>query len=117
MTAPKNPPKPPKPPDVMRRIHHRYLVDLERRGILFAAGPFVDEKGVRSGMGMIIIRARTTAEATRIANREPYTKAGLRVMTVTPWQRNEGSMRLSVNFADGELKIDGRNYALTPKDK
>jgi len=39
----------------------------------------------------------------------------LRVMTVTPWQRNEGSMRLSVNFADGEMKVDGRTYTLTPK--
>lgn len=99
----------------MRRIHHRYLVDLERRGILFAAGPFVNEKGERQGMGMIIIRARSTAEATRIANREPYTKAGMRIMTVTPWQRNEGSTRLSLNLADGELQFDSRTYALTPK--
>ncbi len=41
----------------MRLVHHDYLLDLERRGILFGAGPFVDENGHRHGAGMIIIRA------------------------------------------------------------
>lgn len=117
MSAVKDPPAPPKPPDRMRRDHHHYLVDLERRGVLFAAGPFMDEKGVRVGVGMLIIRAKSTKEATRIAMREPYTKAGQRHMTVTPWQRNEGAMRLALNFADGELRIDDRAYSLTPKDR
>jgi hypothetical protein len=49
--------------------------------------------------------------------REPYTKAGLRDMQVTPWQRNEGVVRLALNFADGELKIDDRTYSLTPKGR
>ena len=104
-------------PDKMRMVHHRYLVDLERRGILFAAGPFVNEKGERVGVGMLIIRAKSTAEATKIALREPYTKAGQRIMTVTPWQRNEGSTRLSLNLADGELKLDNRTYTLSPKGR
>jgi uncharacterized protein YciI len=117
MSAPDNPPPPPKSPEKMRMDHHRYLVDLERKGILFAAGPFVNEKGVRVGVGMLLIRARTTAEATRIAMREPYTRAGQRVMTVTPWQRNEGTLRLSLNLADGELRIDSRTYTITPKGR
>jgi uncharacterized protein YciI len=116
MTPPVNPPPMPMTPEKMRMVHHRYLVDLERKGILFAAGPFVNEKGDRVGLGMIIIRARSTAEATKIAMREPYTKAGQRVMTITPWQRNEGSLRLSLNLADGELKIDSRTYAISPKN-
>jgi len=99
----------------MRKDHHRYLVGLERKGILFAAGPFMDEKGARVGVGMMIIRAKSTAEANRIAMREPYTKAGQRRMQVTPWQRNEGGLRLALNFADGELQIDNRTYALSPK--
>jgi uncharacterized protein YciI len=117
MSAPAKPPKPPKSPELMRKDHHRYLVGLERKGILFAAGPFMDEKGARIGVGMLIIRAKSTAEATRIAMREPYTKAGLRDMQVTPWQRNEGVVRLALNFADGELKIDDRTYSLTPKGR
>lgn len=117
MTVPAKAPPLPMSPEKMRMVHHRYLVDLERKGILFAAGPFVNETGDRVGLGMIIIRARSTAEAVKIAGREPYTKAGQRVMTVTPWQRNEGSLRLSLNLADGELKIDSRTYSITPKGR
>ena len=117
MSPPDNPPPMRVTPEQMRMDHHHYLVDLERRGILFAAGPFVDENGDRVGVGMIIIRARSTAAARRIAMQEPYTKAGQRRMTVTPWQRNEGSMRLSLNLADGELRLDNRTYTLTPKGK
>ncbi len=106
------------PPDEARlgEIHAEhldFLVALERRGVLFAAGPFVDENGVRQGGGMLIIRAKTRAEAEQIAFAEPYTKAGIRAMTVLPWQRNEGSLQLRIRFADGVAEIDNRTYALT----
>lgn len=116
MTRPENPPKMRMSAERMRKIHHDYLVDLERKGILFGAGPFVDEKGVRHGMGVLIIRAKSTAAAKRIAAQEPYTKAGQRVMTITPWQRNEGVVNLSINFADGKLTVDNRSWTLTPAD-
>jgi uncharacterized protein YciI len=96
----------------IRSEHHDYLVALERRGVLFAAGPFVDENGERHGAGMIIIRANTRAEAEKIAFEEPYTKAGMRTMVLTPWQRNEGVLNLRIRFADGVAEIDGRSYAL-----
>ncbi len=115
MSAPENPPKLRKSPERIRKEHHDYLVGLERKGILFGAGPFVNEKGERVGVGMIIIRAPSTAAAKRIANAEPYTKAGQRVMTVTPWQRNEGSVSLAISFADGELTVDNRTWTLVPK--
>jgi len=115
MSAPENPPKLRKTPERIRKEHHDYLVGLERKGILFGAGPFMNEKGERVGVGMLIIRAPSTAAAKRIANAEPYTKAGQRVMTVTPWQRNEGCVSLSINFADGELTLDNRTWSLTPR--
>jgi len=98
----------------MRLIHHEYLLDLERRGILFGAGPFVDDKGHRHGAGMLLIRAKTRAEAEAIAFAEPYTKAGQRIMTLTPWQRNEGTLNLRLCFADGVLEVDNRRYKLSP---
>ncbi len=97
----------------MRLVHHDYLLDLERRGILFGAGPFVDEKGHRHGAGMIIIRATSRAEAEDIAFAEPYTKARRRIMTLTPWQRNEGTLNLRLRFADGVLEVDNRRYKLS----
>ena len=98
----------------MRLVHHDYLLDLERRGILFAAGPFVDDKGHRQGAGMLIIRAKDRGEAEAIAFAEPYTKAGQRLMTLTPWQRNEGTVNLRLCFADGVLEVDNRRYKLSP---
>jgi uncharacterized protein YciI len=104
----------PMPPEEMRLVHHAYLVDLERRGVLFGAGPFVDETGKRHGAGLLIIRAKSRAEAEEIAFAEPYTKAGQRLMELTPWQRNEGVVNMSLRFADGALQIDGRSYKVTP---
>jgi hypothetical protein len=96
----------------MRIAHHEYLLDLERRGILFGAGPFVDEAGTRHGAGMIIVRAASRAEAEAIGHAEPYTAASQRLMDFLPWQRNEGNIRLNLRFADGVLDIDGRTYKL-----
>jgi uncharacterized protein YciI len=98
----------------IRAEHHDYLLVLERRGVLFAAGPFIDEHGERDGAGMIVIRAATRALAEEIAFAEPYTKAGMRAMKLTPWQRNEGVLNLQIRFADGVMEIDNRTYALTP---
>lgn len=47
----------------IRNEHFAYLLELERRGVLFAAGPFVDENGERHGAGMLILRAKSRAEA------------------------------------------------------
>src|SRR5256885_8319740 len=100
----------------VRGEHFAYLLALERSGALFAAGPFVDETGARHGAGMIIIRASTRAEAEAIAYAEPYTKAGMRKMVLTPWQRNEGALNLRIRFADGVVEIDNRTYSLgTPE--
>lgn len=98
--------------DELRIHHHTYLLDLERSGRLFAAGPFADLGEKPTGSGMIIIRAANHAEAADIGAQEPYTKAGLRIMDVVPWQRNEGTVRIEIRFADGVLKVDGRTYAL-----
>lgn len=104
----------PMSPEEMRLVHHDYLVDLERKGVLFAAGPFVDETGKRHGAGLLIIRAKSRAEAEALAFAEPYTKAGQRLMELTPWQRNEGVVSMNLRFADGALELDGRKYKLTP---
>lgn len=108
---------PPASRDQLRIEHHEYLLDLERCGILFAAGPFADRGEKPSGSGMIIIRAASRDEATRIGHQEPYTKSGLRLMDVIPWQRNEGTLKLELRLADGVLKIDDRVYKLSKSDQ
>jgi uncharacterized protein len=70
--------------------HHDFIHDLEAKGLLVGAGPFLDDTGNRFGTGMIIIRAATRAEAQAIANAEPYIAHGVRRLKLVPWQRIAG---------------------------
>jgi len=99
--------------NLLRIEHHEYLIDLERQGILFAAGPFADAGEKPSGSGMLIIRAADQAEAARIGRNEPYTREKIRLMEIIPWQRNEGTLKIELRLADGILNIDNRNYSLS----
>ena len=85
-------------------LAHQY--DLEARGILFAAGPFLGADGKPSGPGMIIIRAASEAEARAIAEADPYHKLGLRTFRLQRWMLNEGTLGLRVNFSTGAYEFD-----------
>ncbi len=118
MMRPNDPPPADAPvaQEEVRVEHHDYLVDLERRGLLVAAGPCRDEEGWVRGTGLIIVRAANRAEAAAIGGEEPYTKAGFRDMEITPWQRNEGNMTVSLRLADGVLVIEYRRWKIGPAD-
>ena len=70
--------------------HHDFIHELEAKGLLVGAGPFLDDTGNRFGTGMIIFRAATRGEAETIANREPYIAHGVRRLKLVPWQRVAG---------------------------
>lgn len=76
--------------EALTDLHHKFIHDLEAKGILVGAGPFLDDTGGRFGTGMIIFRAATRAEAEKIANSEPYIAHGVRRLKLTPWQRTAG---------------------------
>ena len=86
--------------------HIAYQLEIERKGILFAAGPFVDEKGNSQGPGMIVVRAKNRAEAKRIADRDPFHKLGYRKYRIQAWRVSEGGFSLRVNFSDGRYTLD-----------
>jgi uncharacterized protein YciI len=71
-------------------LHHEFIHNLEAKGKLVGAGPFMDDAGTRFGTGMIIFRASTRAEAEKIANSEPYIAHGTRRLRLVPWQRTAG---------------------------
>jgi uncharacterized protein YciI len=78
--------------------HLAYQGELERTGVMFAAGPLADDKsGGWAGEGMVIIRAKSLAEARAVAEADPMHKAGARNFTVRPWLMNEGSFTVRVN--------------------
>ncbi len=70
--------------------HHDFIHELDAKGMLVGAGPFLDDTGNRFGTGMIIFRAATRGEAEAIANREPYIANGVRRLKLLPWQRVAG---------------------------
>lgn len=82
--------------------HLQYMIDLERKGKLFASGPLGD--GTR-GDGMTIVRAKDEEEAREIAMRDPFVVHGIRTFTIQPWTMMEGSLSFTVNFSDQSSKI------------
>lgn len=86
-----DPPPPAAPPkEELAARHHDFIHDLEAKGLLVGAGPFLDDTGNRFGTGMIIFRAATRAEAQAIADAEPYIAHGVRRLKLVPWQRVAG---------------------------
>lgn len=86
--------------------HLDFQCSLERRGIMFGAGPFwSDNEEEWHGEGMVIIRAGSLAEAKRIAAEDPMHKSGARSFTVRPWLLNEGTVTLKVTYSDGRREI------------
>jgi uncharacterized protein YciI len=82
--------------------HLQYMVDLERKGKLFASGPFGNPT---RGDGMTIVRAADIDEAHDMAKRDPFIVNGIRTYTIEPWTVMEGSLTFTVNFSDKTSNI------------
>lgn len=105
MTNVDPPPRTDKPVEDIRKEHFAYLSDLEERGILLAASPFMDHDGKRHGAGMMILRAGSIEEADRIAAEEPYRKHGLRHHKPMPWQWAEGAVTQTFRMKARDFEV------------
>lgn len=86
--------------------HLKFQVELEKKGIMFGAGPFfADNEQDWNGEGMVIIRADSLAHAKEIAGSDPMHKSGARSFTVRPWLMNEGTITVKINFSDGTREL------------
>ena len=85
--------------------HIQRQIGLERDGVMFGAGPLMDEGEAEPNRGMMIIRASSFEEARKIADAEPYFRDGLRTYTLHRWKLNEGSMSFTVNYSDQSVSI------------
>jgi len=82
--------------------HLAYMIELERRGRLFASGPFGDG---RNGDGMTILRASDEAEARAMMLKDPFVVHGLRTFTIKPWTVMEGSLSVTVSLSQGSAAV------------
>ena len=88
------------------KVHLDYQVELEQRGILFAAGPhWTDDEQRWDGEGMVVVRANSLAEAQKIAIDDPMHKSGARSYRVRPWLVNEGGITVKLGFASGRYEL------------
>jgi len=85
--------------------HLAFVNGLEGKGVLFAAGPLVDESDTPTGSGMIVVRAGSVAEAEAIAAEDPFHRNNVRQFTVQPWRVNEGTVNIQVSYSDSTVKI------------
>lgn len=86
--------------------HLEFQVELERKGIMFAAGPmWTDDEQSWEGEGLVIIRAATREEAIEIAESDPMHKSGARTFRVRPWMINEGAMTVRIDFSTQKFEI------------
>lgn len=85
--------------------HMAHQFQLEKEGVLFAAGPLIGDDGVPVG-GMIIVRAADREDAIRIADSDPMHARGLRTYTLHQWMLNEGHLNLSIDYSTGNFRLE-----------
>ena len=89
----------------MLPAHLEYQVELEKKGIMFGAGPMFQKGADAPGRGMIIVRADSFEEADKIAAADPMHSSGARKARVRPWLLNEGTINLKITYSDGGREI------------
>jgi len=87
------------------RAHVEHQIQLEKQGVMFAAGGVRNAKGERE-YGMIVIRAASYEAAQKIADSDPMHIAKVRAYTLHEWTINEGQIKLTVNFSDGTYTFE-----------
>ena len=86
--------------------HLAFQEELERDGIMFAAGPnWTDDMQKWEGDGTVVYRAESLDHAKEIAARDPMHISGARTFTVRPWFVNEGTITVELGFATGRFKL------------
>jgi len=86
-------------------VHLDYMINLEKRGLLFASGPLTEPDGAPSGHGLTILRVTDAAEARRIAEAEPFFAQGLRTFELKEWTVMEGTLGVRVNLSDQSVEV------------
>ena len=86
--------------------HLAFQMQLEREGIMFAAGPmWDDDEREWNGEGLVVVRAASRSEAIAVAERDPMHRSGARKFTVRPWMINEGTVTLRLDMSSQRFAL------------
>ena len=86
--------------------HLQYMIGLEKRGVVFASGPFTPGPGASIGDGLTILRAVSIDEARVFANSDPFVLSGARTYDVREWTVMEGRVEVKLDFSDKTYRIE-----------
>jgi uncharacterized protein len=86
--------------------HLQWAVAAERRGELFASGPFVAEGAAPGSQGgMTIVRAASHDEARKILEQDPFVREGVVSIDLRKWSLMEGGITVSMRFSDQTARL------------
>jgi len=86
--------------------HLAFQMQLEREGVMYAAGPmWSEDERTWDGDGMVVVRAGSRDEAIAIAERDPMHRSGARKFTVRPWMINEGTMTVKLDMSSQKFTV------------
>ena len=86
--------------------HLRWAIGAERRGELFASGPFVADGAVPGSLGvMSIVRAASEEEARAILAAVPFVAEGVFAIDVPRWLLMEGGFTVNVRLSDQSTRF------------
>ena len=88
------------------KAHLEHQISLEKQGIMYGAGPATVPGENESAFGLIIIRASSSDEARRIADRDPMHLSGVRTYELYRWSMNEGRLSITLDFSDRSYRLD-----------
>jgi catechol 2,3-dioxygenase len=72
--------------------HLEWITELDRQGLIYAAGPFVTPEQSMQGDGLLIIRAESEEQAKAIFAQDPIHQGGYREAHVFGWQLHQGRL-------------------------
>jgi len=85
--------------------HLQWLIALEKAGLLFASGPFVDEAGKPTIGGMLILQGQSRAQAEALVQDDPFVKAGILTYELFDWRMSEGRIAISIDLSDQSCRL------------
>lgn len=85
--------------------HYRWIIDLEKQGLVFASGPVFGADG-SPGVGMTVFRVDDFETAERLALSDPFCTCGAAEFEIKRWQINEGRVTVAIDFSDQSYRFE-----------
>ncbi|MGX1309865.1 uncharacterized protein YciI [Amorphus suaedae] len=88
--------------------HLDFMIDLEKRGLLFLSGPTIEADGSIGQVGLTVLNVPTLEMAREIWSEEPFFKAGQRDAEFRLWRLMEGALNVTLSLSDAKVGIARR---------